>query len=216
MDYKKIFIEAFNQHNKDKCVEIAIEVIEKNIFTIPYFYEEILKKTLYSIDDCHDGDCIWKEHVKTSIARTVIECLYPYIIKIKNQATPLKQIVVLACPEKEYHEIGLKMIDDFFTILGYKTIFIGTNTPKNQVLNAVLRTKPKYLAISVTDYYLLFEAQKMIQNVKSAYKNIIIIVGGRAFKYNLDSIKEIGGDIYLETFEDFIKLREGDKNEISV
>jgi len=214
MDYKSAFIEAFNEENKDRCVELALESIEKNIYTIAFLYEEVLKKALYSLDDCNDDDCIWEEHVKTSIIRTVIECLYPQIIKLKKNVTPLKQIVVLACPEKEYHEIGLRMADDFFNILGYETIFIGTNTPKNQVLNAVVRTKPKYLAISVTDFYLLFEAQKMIENIRSAFIDVKIIVGGRAFKENHVSINKIGGDIYLETFQDFVNLREGDADEI--
>lgn len=216
MDYKSAFLEALQRENKDKCVELALEVIEKDIYTIPYFYEEVLKTALYAIDECNDDDCIWKEHVQTSISRTVIECLYPNIIKLKKQVSPLNKKIVLACPEKEYHEIGLRIIADFFNILGYETIFVGTNTPKNQVLNAVIRTKPDYLAISVTDYYLLFEAQNMIQNVKSVIKDIKVIVGGRAFKENRDSIGRIGGDIYLETFQDFIKLREGDFNEISL
>ena len=213
MDYKAAFIEAFNEGNKDKCVELALESIEKNFYTVQYLYEEIIKKLLYSIDDCNDDDCIWNEHVKTSIMRTVIECLYPHIIKLKKKAIPLKQTVILTCPENEYHEIGLRMADDLFNILGYETIFIGTNTPKNQVLNAVLKTNPKYLAVSVTDYYLLFEAQKMIQHIKRI-KEIKVIVGGRAFKENRNLIREIGGDIYLETFQDFENLMEGDADEI--
>lgn len=210
----KSFMKAFNEENKDKCVEIALDIIENKKLTIPYFYEEVLRVALYSIDECKTDDCIWREHRKTAIIRTVIESIYPYVMKLKNEIIPLKQKVVLACPEKEYHEIGLRMVDDFFSIIGYETIFIGTNTPKNQVLNAVLKTKPKYLAISVTDYYLLFESQILIQNIKKCTSDVKIIVGGKAFKDNQDSIEMIGGDIYLESFEDFIKLRDGDINEI--
>lgn len=214
MDYKSAFLEALDRENKDECIELALELIEKNIFSIPSFYEEVLKIALYNIDECNNEDCIWKEHVKTAIVRSVIECLYPYVIKLKKQANAINKKIVLACPEKEYHEIGLRMMDDFFNILGYETIFVGTNTPKNQVLNAVIRTKPDYLAISVTDYYLLFEAQKMIQDIKRVIKNVKIIVGGMAFKENVDSIEKIGGDIYLETFQDLTKFRDGDENEI--
>lgn len=216
MDYKKAILEALKEENKDLCIELSLESVEKNICTIPELYENVLKIGLYSIDDCAGDDCIWKEHIKTSIVRSVIECLYPNIIKLKKSAKPINKKVVLACPEKEYHEIGLRMIDDFFNILGYETIFIGANTPKLQVLNAVIRTKADYLAISVTDYYLLFEAQKMIQNIKDVNKDIKVIVGGNAFKGNMDSISSIGGDIYIEYFEDLIKLREGEQDEISI
>jgi methanogenic corrinoid protein MtbC1 len=207
------FMNAFNEENKDKCVETALNLIDGKM-TLPQLYEEVLAPALYSIDECKDDDCIWREHIKTSIIRTVIECMYPHVIEFKKNTPPLGIKVILACPEKEYHEIGLRMVDDLFSILGYETIFIGTNTPKNQVLNAVMKIKPKYLAISVTDYYLLFEADKMINNIKSSLSSVKVIVGGRAFKYNLESVEKIGGDIYLETFQDLVKLKEGDANEI--
>lgn len=216
MDYKRAILEALKEEKKDLCINLSLESIEKNIYTIPDLYENVLKTGLYSIDDCSGDDCIWKEHIKTSIVRTVIECLYPHVIKLKKIAKPTNKKVVLACPEKEYHEIGLRMIDDFFNILGYETIFIGANTPKTQVLNAVIRTKPDYLAISVTDYYLLFEAQKMIQLIINVNKEIKVIVGGNAFKENTDSISSIGGDIFIESFEDLIKLRDGEQDEISI
>lgn len=214
MDYKTAIFEALDRENKDMCIELALEAVVNNVFTIPELYEGVLKTALYAIDECQDEDCIWKEHVKTSIVRSIIECMYPQVIKLKRQAEPINKKVVLTCPEKEYHEIGLRMADDYFNILGYETIFVGTNTPKHQVLNAVLRTRANYLAISVTDYYLLFEAQKMIQGVKDVSKSLKVIVGGIAFKENSSSISLIGGDIYFETFEDFVKLRDGEKNEI--
>lgn len=214
MDYKTSILEALDRENKDRCIELALEAVENNVFSIPELYEGVLKTALYAVDECDDDDCIWKEHVKTSIVRSVIECLYPQVIKLKRQGEPTNRKVVLACPEKEYHEIGLRMIDDFFNILGYETIYVGTNTPKNQVLNAVFKTKADYLAVSVTDYYLLVEAQKMIQSTKQALTTIKVIVGGNAFKNNIHLVNEIGGDIYLESFKDFVKLRDGDKNEI--
>lgn len=214
MNYKSAILGALGEENKDACIELSIESIENNIYTVHELYENVLKEGLYSIDECQGDDCIWKEHIKTSIVRAVIECLYPHIIKLKSQAKPTNKIVVLACPEKEYHEIGLRMASDYFDILGYETVFIGANTPKKQVLDAVKRTNADYLAVGVTDFYLLFEAQKMIQMVKNYRNNTKIISGGIAFKDNIENVSIIGGDIYLETFQDFVKLRDGEFNEI--
>ena len=209
-----VFVKLFNEEDKEKFVSIAINAIENKEIDIPFLYEEVLKMLLYSIDECITDNCIWREHRKTSMVRTVIECMYPYVMKIKNERKSLNKKVLLICPEQEYHEIGLRMIDDFLQMNGYETIFIGPNTPKDQVLDAVLSMKPDYLAISVTDYYLLFEAQKIINLIKENTSNVRIIVGGNAFKDNFESIKSIGGDIYLETYQDIKNLREGDENEI--
>jgi methanogenic corrinoid protein MtbC1 len=212
-EFKKTFMTYFEANNKDMCVELTIKSLHKNAITIPDLYEKVLRPALYSIDDCVDKDngCIWKEHVKTSIIKTVIESIYPFVIKLKKHVEPLNIKVIFVCPEKEYHEIGLRMMSDFFNLNGYDTIFIGTNSPKDQIITAISFSNPKYIAISVTDYYLLFETQKMIQKIKSTYnRNIIVIVGGLAFKHNLDSVSIIGGDIYLETYEDVVSLAKED------
>lgn len=217
MDYREEFIKAFNINDKDRCVKIAMEGLNSGYFTVPVLYEEILLPLLYAIDDygCDDVDRIWKEHVKSSIVKTVIESIYIFVIQEKRKVKPLGINVVLAAPEHEHHEIGLRMVSDYFNLNGYDTTFIGVHTPRDQVFNAIDNVNPKYIAISVTDYYVLFEAQKMIQKIKSIYADKIkIIVGGSAFKNNIDSISKIGGDIYMEKYSDFTKLRERDLNEI--
>ncbi len=213
------FMKHFNNNYKDKCVNFTLNGIKNNFFTIPQLYEEILTPALYSIDECpeDDEDCIWQEHVKTSIVKTVIECVYPEIIKQKKEIKHLGIKVVLACPEQEYHEVGLRMISDFFSLNGYESIYIGSNTPRDQVSLAIEKENPKYAAISVTDYYLLFETQKLIKEIRKKSKDSIkIILGGSAFQKNMNSFNLIGGDLYLKSYEDIVKLKEDDLNEISI
>ncbi|MDW7668825.1 MAG: cobalamin B12-binding domain-containing protein [Bacillota bacterium] len=217
--YKLEFMKYFDNNYKDECVNFALKGIRNNFFTIPQLYEEILTPALYSIDDCPEDyeDCIWQEHIKTSIVKTVIECVYPEIINQKKEINQLGIKVVLACPEQEYHEVGLRMISDFFTLNGYRSIYIGSNTPRDQVSLAIVKENPKYAAISVTDYYLLFETQKLIKEIRGKSKdNIKIILGGSAFQKNMNSFSLIGGDVYLKSYEDIVKLKEDDLNEISI
>ena len=212
-EFKLNFMKHFNNLKKDDCVTLAIDGLKNREFTIPDLYQEVLRPALYSIDEnCGDDKgCIWMEHVKTSIIRTIIESAYPFVIELKKEVKPLGIKVVLVCPEKEYHEVGLRMVSDFFELNGYESVFVGTNTPRDQAYMAVSRNNPKYVAISVTDYYLLFEAKKMIQRIKGMSDGkIIVLVGGNAFKNNKYSISKIGGDIYMETYEDIVNLRAGE------
>lgn len=211
--YYDEFMKIFNTNNKDECLFYCIDGIEKEKFTIPELYEEILIPALYSIDTCTIADpgCIWKEHLKTGIVKTIVEGLYPYIIKISKDQLPANKKIILANPEKEYHELGLRMVSDFFQICGYETVYIGTNTPRTQICEAIRSEEPDYLAISVTDYYLIFEAKRIVEMVKEISENgIIIILGGQAFKKNRHLVEEIGADMYLEGYKDVAKLREGE------
>lgn len=160
--YYDEFIKIFNINDKDECLFYCMEGIEKGNFTIPQLYEGILMPALYSIDKCpiSDPGCIWKEHLKTAIVRTIVEGIYPYIIKLGREQAPVNKKIILVNPEREYHELGLRMTSDFFQLNGYDTVFVGTNTPRMQIYEAIRFEKPDYVAISVTDYYLIFEAKK--------------------------------------------------------
>lgn len=211
--YYDEFIKIFDANDKDECLFYCIEGIENEKFTIPELYEGILMPALYNIDTCpvSDPGCIWKEHLKTSIVRTIVEGIYPYVIKLGRAQEKANKKVILVNPEKEYHELGLRMTSDFFQISGYDTVYIGTNTPRMQICEAIKSEKPDYLAISVTDYYLIFEAKKIIQRIKENSKyDIKIILGGQAFKNNRHLVEEIGADMYLEGYRDVLELRKGE------
>lgn len=212
-NHKDEFMLLFEKFNKDECVRFAISGLNSNYFTIPELYEEILGPALYAVDECidDDNDCIWREHVKTAIVRTIIESIYPYVIEIKRNIKPLNQKVVLVCPEKEYHEIGLRMMSDFFDLNGYESIFIGSNTPREQVCMAISQNNPKYVAIGITDFYLMFEAKKLISRIRSKHEDKIkIILGGTAFLNNPSAVSEIGGDLYLISYKDIKNLAKED------
>lgn len=212
-EFKLSFMNHFNMLDKDTCVLLTLEALKNNKITFPVLYEEVLRPALYSIDTSIGmEDAIWIEHVKTSIIRTVVESAYPFVIELKKHVMPIGIKVVLACPEKEYHEVGLRMVADFFSLNGYEAIFVGTNTPREQVYYAIASNSPKYAAISVTDYYLLFEAQRMIQRIKEmTHGKVTVLVGGNAFRSNQLSVSKIGGDIYLNSYEDIVNLRAGEE-----
>lgn len=212
--YYEKFIELFSKNKKDQCVLSAMEEVQSGRVSIPDLYEDVLQKALYSIDGCSRDNpgCIWDEHVKSSIIRTIIEGLYPTVIRIGKKAKKTGKKIVLACPEREYHEIGLRMMSDFFQINGYDVIYVGSNTPRTQIWEVVRTEKPDYLGISVTDFYLLSEANKTLIRIKEeCTKDIKIILGGQAFKKNPHIIDLIHGAIYIEDYKDVVSLRKGEE-----
>ncbi len=208
------FLSYLKEENKEKCVNFILDKLEKKQIKIVEFYNEILTPSLNNMfcDEKEEKSCIWKEHVRTSIIRTIIECCYPYILKERKEQgiSPKNQKVVVVCPSDEYHEIGARMIVDFFTLLGFESTFIGANTPKTEIETAIQHIKPKFVAISVTNYYNLVEAEKAIKLIKDKMKyDGKIIVGGNAFKTNPEVYKRMGADYCLQTFDQIKKFLEG-------
>ena len=205
------FLKLLENEDKEKCVEYIILKLDRKEIDVRTLYTELLEPSLnlFYCDAEDEELCIWKEHIRTSIIHTIIEICYPYLIKEKKErGIKSNQIKVLvACPAEELHDVGAKMIADFFTLYGFDAIYIGANTPRTEFRDAINILKPKIIALSVTNYFNLMEAEKAISLIKEHTDfDGKIIVGGLAFMSNPEIYKKIGADIFLENYKDIQKL----------
>lgn len=207
------FVKYLEREDKEAAFNLVLSRLQDGEIDILNLYTKVLAPSLNNMTFADSKLSIWKEHIRSSIIRTIIENCYPYIIRERNEKYKIKtqKRVAVVCPSEEYHEIGARMIADFFTLLGYETIFVGSNTPKEEFLNAVKIIDLDYIAISVTNYYHLVTAQRTIEKIREIDSDIKIIVGGHAFNTNKQAWMEIGADINFEGFDDIKKLAEGDK-----
>ena len=200
------FMEILQREDKQGAVNLVLDKLGSGELDILTLYSEILAPAQNELVCWQDDTiCIWREHVRTSIIRTVLECCYPYVVKeIGKYKLANGEKVLIGCPSEEYHEIGARMVADFFTLLGFDCIFVGANTPQSEILGAIEHIKPKVVAISVTNFYNLVAASKIIDNLRYIRKeknlDFKIIVGGNAFRMNANA--EIGADSVLQTFGD--------------
>ena len=212
MDRNQVFMDLLTAEDKEGAVKYALELLERGEVDVSTLYEGILAPALKHMS-CQAGEkhwCIWKEHMRTSIVRTIVECCLPYVMKEKRDKYRKEGMgrVVLVCPSEEYHEIGIRMVADMFTMAGYEVAFIGANTPFPDIVSAVEYFHPRILGISATGSYALFAAERAIKKVREKFpvKSVTIIVGGIAFESNPNAWKDIGADARLSTFEEILAL----------
>ena len=205
------FLEYLDNEDKENCINLITSKLDKKELDIPTLYKEILEPSLnaFYCDAEEEKMCIWKEHIRTSIIRTIIEICYLYILKERKEkgVKLLNQTILIGCPAEEYHDTGAKMIADIFTLYGFNAIFVGANTPREEVRDAINLLKPKFIGISVTISYNLVEAEKAISLIKQHTEfDGKIVVGGQAFQNNPDNYKKIGADILIRNFNEIEKL----------
>ncbi|MDR7869387.1 MAG: cobalamin-dependent protein [Tissierellaceae bacterium] len=201
------------EENKEKALKICMKALEDKNVSIVDLYQNILSPALNHIIEEYpnDEDLIWREHVRSGIIRNIVEAAYPYVLEERDSFGEVnKGNVIVMCPEYEDHDLGARMVSDFFTIVGYNTTFIGAKTPRNTILKAVEIVSPKYLCISVTNYYNLISVKKTIESIKtSTDESITFLLGGSAFISNPNAYKEVGGDYLLNSFQDIKDLSKG-------
>lgn len=210
MKFKK-FLE---DENKDEALLFALALLESGEKNVVDLYQDILTPSLNQME-CNLDDhnvCIWKEHVRTAIIRTIVECCYPYVIKQKkNLEQEFAPVVVVLCPPQEYHDLGARMAADFFTLSGCQVIFVGSDTPYKDFYQAIHSIEPDVVAISVSNYFNLVSTKRIICELRQACtKKPYFVVGGSAFEGDMGKVNLVGADAYVKNYKD-IELIAGDE-----
>ncbi|MBE0600626.1 MAG: cobalamin B12-binding domain-containing protein, partial [Firmicutes bacterium] len=166
--------EAFNAHldklDKGGAVQYALALLKRDEITIPDLYEQVLAPALnrIQIPRCDETCMIWREHMMSNIVRAAIEAAHPFVLGEREKAgnEHNNTVVMLVCPQEEYHEIGMRMGSDFFTMLGYEVKYIGCNTPRDTLLDAARTLQPDIVGIGITNYLNLAQLPQLVSALK--------------------------------------------------
>lgn len=211
------FKALLNSEDRERCVHAVLSYLADPGIGIVELYDEVLAPAVNAPPSNTDNETIiWREHIRTSIVRTIVECCYPRVLDEKDAAygPGFRGKVIIACPAEEYHDLGARMVSDFFTLCGYDVTFIGANTPREEIAVAIRHIRPVYVGIGVSNYYHLVSADKLVKMLSAMRSeqgvDFRIIVGGSAFERNPVFYEKMGADMLLHTFEDIKRLSEED------
>ncbi len=146
-------------------------------------YEQVIGKLLSEVGlpDSNEKFDIVNEHIYSNIIKTIIEnCIY----EVERQSKPRNGKSVLVCTlEEEYHEIGIRMINDYFKLAGFDTIYLGCNIPNEDIMKAIMQNDVDCVAVSVTNFYHLSKLKKLITQIRK-FTSVNVYVGGQAIQAN--------------------------------
>jgi len=144
-----------------------------------------------------------QEHLASAIVNRVMASLYPQIIDL----TPRRGQAIVTCAHNEFHELGGRMFADLLELDGWDVMYLGANTPVEELVAMARTHNVSFLALSVAMPFNLEQAGKAI----SALRQLTpvrpkILLGGRAFSLSPTLWKDIGGDAYCPTAEAGVAL----------
>ena len=88
------------------------------------------------------------------------------------------QKVLLFLPEGEIHEIALLYVDYMLQKAGIKTIYLGPNSPIDQVEFVVNSLAPKYLYTHLTSVSRSFDIREYVNTLGSKFPENNILISG--------------------------------------
>lgn len=104
--------------------------------------------------------------------------------------------VVVVCVSGDLHDLGARMVGDFFEMDGWDTYFCGANTPHAAVVQAVVERAADVLAVSATTGDHLHAVQELIESVRADPRcaRVRVMVGGHPFGVDPALCRTVGAD----------------------
>lgn len=135
---------------------------------------------------------VGQEHYCTAATQLIMSQLYPFIFATeKTQGT-----MVAASVAGDLHELGVRVVCDFFELAGWHTHYLGANVPTASVITTLVEQRATVLALSATIAYHVGTVEALIAAMRRnpACRDVKVIVGGYPFNIAPDLWRTIGAD----------------------
>jgi methanogenic corrinoid protein MtbC1 len=146
------------------------------------------------------------EHYFSASTQQIMSQLYPYIAEAGRKKNGLMCLSIAACGE--FHDIGARMVADFFEMDGWKTYFLGNNLCGQDIVKAVVDHKPDLLALSATMFFNVESIARAIRAIRFVrdLNDLIFLVGGRPFNQDPELWKKVHADGSASSAEEAVRI----------
>lgn len=171
-------------------------------------YEKVYKPVLNHIGDLwEDGKItVAKEHYVSGVVHKLIAKSFLNQSSQALNEQENKGNVICMSLASEPHTLGIRMISDYFVMLGFKSYYIGSNVPTDALIDLINSTRPMVLAISATMPYHKDSLSNLINVIRTSSQidnqikgDLSIVVGGQAFNNEGEAIAT-GATYYANSY----------------
>lgn len=160
------------------CSRVVLDLLDAGC-GLREIYENLFRRSLYDVGS------LWERHrisvAKEHLATATTEALMPLVFSRLSSMEHDNKRAIVCCAANEYHQIGGRMVADYFEMKGWRTHFLGANTPVLELLEMVQEKQPDVVALSVSIKTNLPKAEAFVREIRQKQATIPILLGGQAF-----------------------------------
>jgi len=194
------YLDTLLRGRRDEASRLILGAFESGR-TVKELYLQVFQKAQHEIGRLWQTNqiSVAQEHYCTAATQMIMSQLYPYIFASEKNGRTL----VATCTSGDLHEIGVRMVSDFFEMEGWDTFYLGANVPVRDLIQAVMERDADLVLISATMTFHLRYVREMIAAIRSnpETKSVKIMVGGYPFNIAPDLWKQIGADGFAKNAE---------------
>ncbi|HEU4324209.1 MAG TPA: cobalamin-dependent protein [Roseiflexaceae bacterium] len=192
-DVYQEYLEALRRGDRRGAQVVARAALARGA-DIRDLYMHVFQPALYEVGRLWEANqfTVAQEHLATAITQSIMAQLAGELLA----RPPLGRTLLATCIGGEHHEVGIRMVSDFFELEGWDVIYLGANVPIPDVVQMVASQRADLLAISVTLSGHVTKARDLIAAVRASPSGARcrIMVGGQPFVRSPDLCTVVGAD----------------------
>jgi len=185
------YLGALLEQDRAAATALILDAVDNGVH-VRDIYLHVFQRVQYEVGRLWQTGKIGvaEEHYCTAATQVIMARLYPHVFS----ARPNGRRMVAACVGGDLHEIGLRMLADFFEMEGWDTAFIGASTPSSSLIKTLVANPPDLLAVSATMTFNVSTVAELIQAVRREAPGVRILVGGYPFHVETELWRRIDAD----------------------
>lgn len=202
-DLARAYLDSLLQGDRREAAELVSRRVEAGM-PVHDLYLHVFQPVLREVGRLWQTGTITvaHEHFATAATQAIMSMLYPRIFAGERAGRSL----VATCVSGELHEIGIRMVADFFEMAGWDTYYLGANTPAGSIVRAVEERDARVLAVSATITAHIGRVTDLIADVRRELNGrpLGILVGGYPFNLVPDLWRKVGADGFAASADEAV------------
>ena len=176
----KEYLNALLAGDRKTCLTVVQALLNSGI-EIRLIYEDLFKQSMYEVGELWEANkiSVAVEHLATAITENCLNLVYPYLFS----ETKIEKKAVVTCAPGEFHQIGARMVADFFELNSWNSYFLGSSTPTSELKRYISDVKPDIVIISISIAFNIHNLNLLVKEISDSFPEIKIIIGGQAFRW---------------------------------
>ena len=185
------YMDLLLRGQRHAAVQLILDAVRRGV-SVSAIYLDVFQQTQKEIGRLWQMNriSVAQEHYCTAVTQFAMSQLYPYIFTSARRDRHL----VATGVGGELHEIGIRMVADFFELNGWDTYYLGANTPTESVVQAAAEHHADVVAISATLTPHVQKVAELVDAIHTMRNPPKVMVGGYPFNISTNLWRMVGAD----------------------
>jgi methanogenic corrinoid protein MtbC1 len=187
------YIEALLAGHRQEASRLVLEAVDNGV-SVRDVYLHVFQRSQREVGRLWQLNLlsVAQEHYCTAATQLIMSQLYPRIFSAERNGRTL----VATCVAGDLHEIGLRMVADFFEMEGWDTFYVGADAPTASVVQMVVERGADVLAVSATITSHVRALRELVAAVRAneRARGVKVLAGGYPFNVAPELWREVGAD----------------------